>query len=556
MELPDYGRLDFPTHQTLNVGIEWIERHCVVPDGFQKGDPFHLTGWQLYAIANHYRVKPSAVWIPDRPMLAPAFHYRRSQIVLPQKAGKAPHTSAQVCLEAVGPALFAGWGARGDEWRCSDHGCPCRWVYRYAKGEAMGMPWPTPLIQITATSEEQTDNIYDALRPMIDLGRLAAVIPKTGEEFIRLPNDGRIDVVTSSATSRLGQRVTFVPQDETGVWTPENKMVKVAETQRRGLAGMGGRACETTNAWDPTVVSVAKRTGESKSKDIFRLHPQPPTGLDYKVKADRRKIHVYVYHGSPWVDLDSIEGEAAELLETDPAQAERFFGNRVVAGSGKAFDLDRWKSLAQPGFVVPDRDLITVGFDGSKFYDASALVATHVESGHQWPLLIEERPENAGEDFEIDAQSFTDALAVAFDTWKVWAVYCDPPKWEDTINAWAGRWGPKRIKAWPTYRPKQMAYALAAYRSAMQSGMDDPSGESNALSHDGDGVFTAHIGNAVRADTNVKDEQGRPMWLIRKEAPKSPLKIDAAMAGCLSWEARGDAIAAGALRTRSRTIRF
>jgi putative lipoic acid-binding regulatory protein len=45
-------------------------------------------------------------------------------------------------------------------------------VYEYEPGEAMGQAWPTPLIQITATSEEQTDNIYDALRPMIELGPL------------------------------------------------------------------------------------------------------------------------------------------------------------------------------------------------------------------------------------------------------------------------------------------------------------------------------------------------------------------------------------------------
>ena len=66
------------------------------------------------------------------------------------------------------------------------------------------MPWPTPLIQITAYSQEQTDNIYDALRPMIDGGPLHEIIPKTGEEFIRLPGGGRIDAVTSSAQSTAG----------------------------------------------------------------------------------------------------------------------------------------------------------------------------------------------------------------------------------------------------------------------------------------------------------------------------------------------------------------
>lgn len=550
MEPPDYLTLDFPGNQTLNVGLEWIEAHCVVPDGFQKGQPFELVGWQAFAIANFYRVKPKAPkdnQFLERPILAPAFHNRRAQIVLPQKAGKAPYTSAQVCLEAVGPALFAGWAQGGESWDCRDHGCGCGWVYEYEPGEAMGMAWPTPLIQITATSEEQTDNIYDALRPMIELGPLSEIITKTGEEFIRLPNDGRIDVVTSSATSRLGQRVTHVPQDETGVWTPENKMVKVAETQRRGLAGMGGRASETTNAWDPTIVSVAKRTAESKSKDIFRLHPLAPPDLKYKDKPDRRKIHAYVYTGSPWVDLDGIEGEALELLETDAAQAERFFGNRVVAGSGKAWSLTKWAELHRKGFVVPDGERIALGFDGSKFDDTTALIATHITTGLQWPLGIW-----APADFEsgeIDEQVVSAVLDDAWQRFDVWFLFADPPFWVDTVASWGGKYGTKKVKEWWTNRPRPMAQALQAYTDGMTSG---------TLGHDGNPIFAEHIGNAVRRDSaTMRDDDGKFLWTIGKEAPKSPLKIDAAMAGCLSWDARNAAIAAGALKPkRNRTLSY
>src|SRR6185503_6202554 len=103
--------------------------------------------------------------------------------------------------------------------------------YVYDPGEPMGRPWSTPLIQITATTEDQTDNTYDALRPMIDKGPLAELITKTGEEFIRLPGGGRIDAVTSKATSRLGQRITFAAQDEVGLWTKTTRMDKVADTQ-------------------------------------------------------------------------------------------------------------------------------------------------------------------------------------------------------------------------------------------------------------------------------------------------------------------------------------
>jgi hypothetical protein len=53
------------------------------------------------------------------------------------------------------------------------------------------------------------------------------------------------------------------------------------------------------------------------------------------------------------------------------------------------------------------------------------------------------------------------------------------------------------------------------------------------------------------------DDEERPLWTIKKERPDSPNKIDLVMAGCLSWEARGDAIADGALnRRRYRTAGF
>jgi len=44
------------------------------------------------------------------------------------------------------------------------------------------------------------------------------------------------------------------------------------------------------------------------------------------------------------VDIDAIEAEAAELLERDPAQAERFFGNRIIHGAGAWLPDDLWEA--------------------------------------------------------------------------------------------------------------------------------------------------------------------------------------------------------------------
>jgi hypothetical protein len=330
--------VDFPTLGDLNDA--WVEQHCRVPDGFSRRQPFKMADWQFWCTANHYRIRPDAEWIPERPLLNQAFHFRRSLVVAAQKTGKGPWTATQACVEAVGPAIFGGWARRGDAWRCEDFGCSCGWSFGYQVGEPMGIRHPSPLIQLTATSQEQVDNIYKPLTSMIRLGPLQDIM-KVREGFIRIvgehdddPDMDRIDAVTSSALSRLGNPISCAYQDESGTYTTSNKMRKVAETQRRGAAGMGGRTMETTNCWDPAENSVAQSSWESQRPDIFKFYRIPPAHLSYKNKRERREIHKYVYEGSWWVNLDSIEAEAAELIEKDPAQAERFFGNRLVQGSG------------------------------------------------------------------------------------------------------------------------------------------------------------------------------------------------------------------------------
>ena len=101
-----------PDPRPMYVVGEWIEAHCIVPDGFRKGQPFQLYGYQLLYLSAFYTVRGNAEWNPDAPLLAPAFVYRRGLLVGPQKVGKNPMIAAQVCLEGVGPALFAGWAGR------------------------------------------------------------------------------------------------------------------------------------------------------------------------------------------------------------------------------------------------------------------------------------------------------------------------------------------------------------------------------------------------------------------------------------------------------------
>lgn len=534
----DLLQIDFPS---LLIVPTWIEAHCVVPDGDGKGQPFVMYPWQLHCTVHHYRIKPAA----KLGQKAAAFHFRRSQVMAPQKVGKGPWSATIIAAEGLGPVLFDGWATGGELFDCQDHGCSCGFTYEYLPGEAMGRPWATPLIQLLATAEDQTDNVYLPLQSMARNGPLAERM-RVGEEFIRLPNDGRIDVVTSSAQARLGNPITFALQDETQLYTPTNRMTRTAETQRRGLAGMGGRSIETTNCYDPAVDSTARRTHRSKAADVFRFWDEPPEKLDYRLKADRHKIHVYNYQGSPHVDVAAIEAEADELAEHDPAQAERYFGNRIRAAHDTAFDLARWRELGKPG-TPPDGSLITIGVDGARYDDALAIVATEVATGFQWPLGIWERPEAAPDDYEHPMDDADAAMVQAFESYRVWRAYIDPQYIDNLTDRWLGRWGQQRIQAWTTNRPKPIAHAVRSFANAITSG---------TIHHNADPLYTAHIGNARRKPLNVFDDDHRPMWTLRKEAASSPLKIDGAMAGILSWEARGDAVAAGVSTSRSRPSVF
>jgi hypothetical protein len=509
---------------------EWIERHCSIPDGFRKGQPFKLYGYQLLYLANFYLVRGEVEFDPAQPILGPAFVYSRGILVGPQKVGKGPHTAAHICAEGVGPALFAGWAGKDDGYACFDHGCGCGWEYPYERGEPMGMQWPTPLIQITAFSEEQTENIYDALRPMIEEGPLSDIIPKTGEEFIRIPGGGRIDTVTSSNQSRLGQRTTFIGQDEVGIWTVLNKMMKVADTQYRNLAGMGGRASLTTNAWNPAERSVAQIEYGSKAKDIYRQFVHPPKTLQYETKKDRRRIHRVVYpadtlrQNGGHVDLDSIEGEAVKLIAKDLPQAMRFFGNIVVAGHGAAVDPARWKELAKPR-TVPEGAYIGLGFDGSISEDATVLRAC-TDDGYSFLLGAWVRPPGPkGRHWRVPRSKVHDAVRDAFTRYRVGLMLCDPPKWDSEIEGWQDEFGEKVVLFFPTNWDKRMGPAVDRWLTMIAEG---------SHTHDDDPITNDHVVNAQKRKARAKDpeDDGRTLYTLTK-GPEGG-KIDAAVADVLA----------------------
>lgn len=521
--------VDFPTLGLLCAS--WVKWHCVVPSGAQYNQPFVMRGWQLWNACKFYELDRHVTFNPEFPEQGAAFRYRRAQIVGTQKIGKSPFGAALACFEAVGPCIFAGWAKGGEVFRCADHGCSCGFTYRYSKGEPMGMQRKVSLVQLVANSIDQTANIYRPIQTMARNGRLGDLMA-VREGFVRLPNNGRIEPVTSNAKSKLGNPVNFALFDESGLYTNTNGMFHVADTISRGAAGMDGRSIELTNPWDPHDASFAQSTYESRVSDIWKFYRKHDPHLDFMNLDDRKKIIAYEYAGAPWVNLKNILGECNELLERDPAQARRFYGGELVQGLGSYLTLAEWddteNDLPEPAQGTP----VCLGFDGSRSGDWSALRAETVDGYRFTPTYgPDHRPTFWNPDAwggrvprgEIDA-----AVDELFHRYKVGRFYCDPHLWETQIDDWSLIHGDDVVVQWPTNQISRMYDALVRFKTDIDDHV-------TTHSKDADAQFCALNARKIAKPGDK--------YILGK--PSEHQKIDILMADILAHEAASDMRAAG-----------
>lgn len=429
------------------------------------------------------------------------------------------------------------------------HEAPVRCDGFDRRGNPLGRPVTDPYIPLVAYTEEQSDELaYGALKAILEESSIRDDFDIGIERIMRRGGDGKAVSLSSSPSARDGARTTFQLADETHWWTLP-KLIKAHQTMMANLPKRklsDAWALEVTTAPEPGTGSVAESTmeyakairdGRIKDARLFFFHRQGSDEHDLDTEEGARAAVIEASGpAAAWRDIDSIV-ELWRDPTTDRNFWERVWCNRLVKSSNKAFDTERWKKLACSKSPVKDGDMIVLGFDGAQFRDSTGLVATHIETGYQWELGAWEQPYGQ-ENWQVPVDEVNDAVDAAFKQYNVWRMYADPPYWQSWISKWAGEYGTDKVIEWWTNRRKPMSYALEGFDTAIKSG---------DISHDGSEVLTRHIGNSHRHDLPYKDEEtGKPLWLIRKERHDSPHKIDLAMAAVLSWEARNDAIAAGA----------
>lgn len=526
--------------------LDWMSANLAAPDRTEY-EPFVPTREQAAFVLRYYAINP-----------ATGKRLRRRGVYSrPKGSGKSPFLGGLGATEALADVVPDGWDAAG---------------------EPVGRPWSslrTPWVQFAAVSEDQTRNAWSPLLEMLREGPALWNYPGMDpmDTFVALPK-GRIEFVTSAATSREGNRPVFAVLDQTEEWKPGNGGVRLAATIRRNLGKTGGSSIEAPNAYVPGAGSVAEDSAEYARRlaEAVRKGRSPEPGLLYDHReappetdmTDRESLMAglrYAYGDSAdsaggWVDLERIAAEVWDPA-TDPQDARRFYLNQVTHATDSWLTQPEWAAVTDAAKVVGEREPITLGFDGSRSRagrsttDATALVGCRVSDGHLFLLEVWEQPDGpAGRDWRVPTHLVDLAVRDAFRRHRVVGMYADPAKWESYVAQWEADFGPKlRVKAtranpiewWMTGgRARATVQALAAFHSAVVESAavasEDP--DRRELTHDGSSVLARHVLNARRRQST----QGVQ---IAKEHPDSPRKIDAAVAAVLAWQARLDALAAG-----------
>lgn len=475
----------------------------------------------------------------------------------PKGCDKSGFAARFVLFEGLGPCRFAGWAEGGevfeDPW---DLG----FRYEYAPGEPMGRQVQDAFIRCMATEEGQTGHVYDTVYLNLTedgcpLSHVAGV--DAGLTWTALPNGGTIVPSTASAAAKDGGKETFTVFDESHLYdTPVlvSMYATVTRNLRKRKLIAGTWYLETTTMFEPGAASVAEQTytlagqirdGLTRSDRLLFDHRYGECEDLSSEEMLRAAILEAFGEAIEWNDIDSIVDEFYDPRKVTN-DSRRYFLNAPTSTFDAWLAEHEWASRLKPDSVERG-EMITIGFDGSRsrskgVTDATALIGCRLRDGHLFQIAVWEQPPGAaGVKWQVPVVEVDAAVANAFEVFNVVGFYADPAKWESYVANWEAAYG-KRLKGrvsrehpiefWMVGgHALRTVRALESFHSAV---LDD------GLTHDGSYELSRHVINARRRPS-------RSGMQISKENPDSPRKIDAAIAAVLAFQARTDAIAAGAL---------
>lgn len=500
--------------------LNWFAEYLRSPNG--EDEPFIPTDEQARFILWWYAVDWSG-----------RFVYRNGVLRRMKGWGKDPLVAALSLAELVGPVAFSHF---------NDNGEPVGKFRRNA--------W----IQIAAVTLDQTDNTF-MLFPQMVTDRLKQEYQvEVLKRNVFASGGRRIQGVTSNPSALEGKRPTFMIMNEIQWWTEANNGHEMYDVIDGNVTkGAQARYLAICNAHRPGEESIGERMWRTYQKvqskeavDTGLLYDAleapadtplseipsqkvDPEGFEKGLQMLREALEV-ARGDSVWLPIDDI---VSSCLDRNNAVSEsrRKFLNQINATEDSWIAPYEWDACLLEGAELMPGDKVTLGFDGSKSSDFTALVVCRVSDGCLFPIKVWDPEDYGGEVPKEQVDSMVDFV---FSKYDVVAFRADVKEFESYVDAWTTRYK-KRLKVKAT-AGHPIAFDMRG--QTKQFGLDcekflDAVLE-EAVYHNGSPILAQHIGNAHRNPTKFGTIS------IRKAAKDSPRKIDAAVCAVLAFAARQD----------------
>ena len=390
------------------LAVEWMEFFVRHGRGDAQGMPVELTDEYAKFVVDSYVVD-----VIGRPLYDSAFLSR------PKGCDKSGQGARFALFEALGPCRFDGWAEGGEVYE-DPWGLGFR--YEYEPGEPMGRHIIDPFVRCLATEEGQSGNVYDTIHyNLTDSECPLSAIPGMDAGVTRtfIPGGGEIRPSTASSASKDGGLETFVVFDETHLYNlPELRAMYrtvVRNLRKRKKTAGGTWFLETTTMFAPGEDSVAELTyqlaeqikgGKSRRQRLLLDHRWGECE-DLSAEDDLRAAILEAFGECiEWNDVDGIVDEFYDT-RNEPSDSRRYFLNAPTSTADAWVAHHEWAARLDLDKVISDRDMITVGFDGSRgrargVADATALIGCRVSDGHMFELGVWEQPSGvAGNGWEV-----------------------------------------------------------------------------------------------------------------------------------------------------------
>lgn len=536
---PTWARLEdgswFLPKRSLGWGVlNWMADYLKSPGGDTAGQPFMPTLEQARWLLWWYAVDTEGQFV-----------YRNGVFRRMKGHGKDPLAAALSLVELCGPVAFDRFDADGDP-----------------VGKHRHAAW----VQVVAVSQEQTKNTFSLFPVMASKKLRDDYALEVNKTILYSGIGGRIEAVTSSPYAMEGSRPTLVIQNETQWWVESNQGHDVAAVIDGNVTKIpGSRKLSICNAHVPGDDSVAERdydayqaitTGQAVNIRMLydALEAPADTPLSeipseredpdgYAAGVAKLRAGLVIARGdSLWLPIDAIVDSVLDMRNT-VSESRRKFLNQVNAHEDSWIAPNEWDRLAVvdvDGQLKPG-ERITLGFDGSKSNDWTALCACRVSDGRLFQLSFW-NPNNSPTG-EIPRDDVDAAVRNAFNKYDVIAFRADVKEFESYVDAW-GHAFKKQVKiASSPGNPvaydmrgnqKRFAFDCERFLDAVYD---------RTLSHDGNRTLRQHVLNARRYPTQWDAVS------IRKASKDSSKKIDCAVTAVLAFGARQEYILSKKERT-------